>query len=451
MISSVGSLGSTNAKVAGQTLTLTTTATVEVGNLIYVAIAWDPNNATTNTGPYDPQMACSDSAGNVYMCMGSAQNAGDVHVAHFLAHVRTELPFGATITAKQTFNTTRVAKAMSAWEFSVTSGAFALYDTSTINNTQGADPPAFTPSMSSTREWLLLHALGAEGPNTDAYTWDSDYTQVTGDGTTGGANDSNVHIRAGFRIATLSSDTINVTSDTADRDYAQSVGIVFEYDPSEGPEGLGIDILDDFNRSDEDPLSDGGAWDTTNNFNSTNEFCEVSSNVCKQLDTIVEEGAGSATVASFSGDGEVFATVAALPAVTTNLEAEFLALYLFVDVIPDSIRDAIGLAWKRNFGDHLYLGERVNTVTSDRAYAPRTMTIGNRFALLRIEDQCECWLDEGGGWFFAFARRCVANSNWGAGGKMGVGISNQTATKAALDDFGGGPHGVPQIYRRVSG
>src|SRR3989304_3546894 len=51
--------------------------------------------------------------------------------------------------------------------------------------TDALDPGAITPGSLTSREYLWIHGLAGEGPQTDAYTWDADYTQVSGNGTTG--------------------------------------------------------------------------------------------------------------------------------------------------------------------------------------------------------------------------------------------------------------------------
>ena len=68
---------------------------------------------------------------------------------------------------------------------------------------------------------MFFHTVGAEGPSTDAYTWTASYTNFTPVGTTGGLDDSNIHITGEQRILTGTGDSVDATSTTADRDYAQ--------------------------------------------------------------------------------------------------------------------------------------------------------------------------------------------------------------------------------------
>ena len=109
--------------------------------------------------------------------------------------------------------------------------------------------PNLTLSSLPSQAYLFLHILGVEGPDTDAYTWDADYTQITTTGTTGGTDTDNVHIRGGYRIATLTGDTVGITSTTADRDLVHGLFALGEVTlTATFPE---YDLLDDFDRSDE--------------------------------------------------------------------------------------------------------------------------------------------------------------------------------------------------------
>ena len=99
------------------------------------------------------------------------------------------------------------AKAMSVEEFDLGTGKRSCLPSTAgaVARTAAADPPSIGRTVDGpVKEVLYLHALAAEGPNTDAYTWDSNYTQIAGDGTTGGADDFDMHIRGGYRIVSAS-------------------------------------------------------------------------------------------------------------------------------------------------------------------------------------------------------------------------------------------------------
>jgi hypothetical protein len=266
---SVGSRGTNTLKVAGQTLTVSPTASISAGALLAVFVAWDNNNDTTPDGPLSRQMSCEDDAGNIYVTIYGGQRIGvssGVSLGAmgfiFIAKIRTALTTSSVITLRhfQPPPNAKPAKAVSLWEFSMGEGMiFAVERAHSPGQVQGAgDPAAISLTSLTSREWLFLHVLASEGPSTDAFTWDSDYTQITKAGTTGGADDSNMTVIGGFRIATLTGDTVDVSSDTADRDHVQGLAAICEV-----PEVTNFPrtpILDDFNRADEIPL-DNGTWD----------------------------------------------------------------------------------------------------------------------------------------------------------------------------------------------
>ncbi|MGH2362622.1 MAG: hypothetical protein ACRDGM_19015, partial [bacterium] len=245
---------------------MTLTGSVSVGDLLVVWAAWDNETGLlSDTSAFNLGLKCQDSQGNIYCQLYSQTASGSsnhARAAIFLARIRTALTTSDTVTI--TCQDTLVAKAASLHRFTMdTSKRWAIVNTQPANAiTSAADPPALTLGSLTSRPYLLLHVLAAEGPETDAYTWDADYTQVAGDGTTGGADDENIHVRGGYRIATLTTDTVDVTSTTADRDYVQGFVAVCEVDYDSifpAPEN---GILDDANRADENP-ADNGDWNTT--------------------------------------------------------------------------------------------------------------------------------------------------------------------------------------------
>lgn len=300
---SVGARGTNNLKVAGTVLTVQPNTTIPVGALLAVFVAWDNNNNATLDGPVSRQMSCEDDAGNIYTTVYGGQDTGvSSGVSQramgfiFLSRLREELTTSNTITLNH-FNTAapKPAKAVSLWEFSMAEDkvwAVAGDQGPSQILTRALDPASISLSGLDSQEYLLLHILAAEAPSTDTYTWDADYTQITTDGTTGGAADSNIQVNGGFRIATLTGDTVDVTSDTADRDYTQGLLAVCEVEPaSDFPTSP---ILDDFNRADESPL-DGGLWNTDPNCfagSSSSERGRVVSNQAARTSALGTEGAG---------------------------------------------------------------------------------------------------------------------------------------------------------------
>ncbi|HSA92500.1 MAG TPA: hypothetical protein VLE48_05765 [Terriglobales bacterium] len=233
---SAGSLGSNQAKSAGTSnLTITTTAAAEANNVIVCALAADNlDTADAETTHW----SVSDSASNTYTRATEFENAqgsagGGANASIFFSKVATQLNSGGTITF--TSDSSVTAKAASCWEFTITSTNVVSVAGKSTLPTDGADPAAISLGSLSAQEYLWVHALAGEGPDTDAYTWDADYTQLTANGTTGASAASNMHVRSGIRIFTGTTDSVDVTSDTSDRDYAQVLVALKEAPPPAGP------------------------------------------------------------------------------------------------------------------------------------------------------------------------------------------------------------------------
>jgi hypothetical protein len=184
---SIGTLGSTQSSTANQaSLVLTTTAACESANTCACAVAVD-NNQTTDGD--EAAVTITDSASNSWIKaveftngQGTAQTGATVHLGYTKAG--TTIANGGTITATFTNSTSRDASAMTCWEFSNSLSNYTLSVPGTATlATDGADPGAITISSLSSLEYLWLHGLAAEGPNSDAYTWDTDYTQFSANGT----------------------------------------------------------------------------------------------------------------------------------------------------------------------------------------------------------------------------------------------------------------------------
>lgn len=207
---SVATLGSSQEKTSDTSLVLTTSATLQVGNLAVLAIALD--NFAGADGDNGEIASVVDSAGNTWVeviehtnSQGSA--AAGATVALWYTIATSELASGGTITI--TLGNAVTAKAASAWEFTTAAASLSIGGSTQVLN-DGADPAAISLASLPSREYLWVHALAEEVPNTAGYTEDADYTSMTADGTTGGSGPTNMRIRAGFRIMTGTGDTVDV-------------------------------------------------------------------------------------------------------------------------------------------------------------------------------------------------------------------------------------------------
>ena len=234
--------------------------------------AWDiaiPTNSFNWAFAYDDKL-------NPWMLIGSTQHSdvtsGGVMVHLHMAQVQRALVSGDKIYARigNHFPGENWVRALSVERFSCAAGKrLACSGAGFTANSDGSpsDPAGLSFTFPESafpvadREILYLHALGFRGPVTDAFTWDADYTQITAAGSNTGTPNDDRTIRGGYRIATLSgnADSIDVTSTTADRSWAQVMQALVEVNE---PGGFPIaPIRDDFNRANETPL-DGGLWYT---------------------------------------------------------------------------------------------------------------------------------------------------------------------------------------------
>ena len=264
-----GNRGTAQNKTSSATLAITPTATIAVGRLLIIWTAWDSHRGTPypigQTASID-QTKVTDSQGNIYTQLasqGAAEDGTHVRAGLFISRIRTQLTTSDTVTI--TSKTAVDSKSASMHEFGSTLTGWVFndqgQDSDPVWRTVEGDVPDLVLASMVSQSYLLLHLLAVEGPDTDAYTWDGDYTQITGTGTTGGADDENVHIRGSYRIATLTGDTLSITSDTADRDLSHGLWSLAEVDIPSGSQAFPeYGLLDDANRANENPLSFGGWW-----------------------------------------------------------------------------------------------------------------------------------------------------------------------------------------------
>lgn len=220
-------IGSTQNKTADQTsLAITLSGGAAVGRFLVVALAKD-NAVNTDTDEINDPSIVSDNVGNAYYKVVNAQHGAPGTQAGtaccvWVTQVTKALVATDVVTATFNINTTRNdAQAGVVVSFPVTTGKLVAYDGVSIVRTAAADPADITLGSLADAERLFFWALSGEGPETDSYTIDSDYTSIAGTGTTGGVDATNQHLRMAYRIVTATTDTVATSSDTADRDYAQ--------------------------------------------------------------------------------------------------------------------------------------------------------------------------------------------------------------------------------------
>jgi len=272
VISSVGSLGTAKNYGTSKSVSLTVPHSVPAGRLIVV---WFSSHSVFSVfTPTDGEdvWGATDSAGNTYVNIGSQTHKGGFEKTGpmgllFVCQLRHALTTSDTITVRTDtglFSGSNWAKSMSVEEFNIGGGRFCLTtsaasktladttDPASISTTVGGDPP----------EALWLHLLAQTAPSTDSMTWDSDYTQIAPEGFNSGTLAEDISLWGGYRIATLSSDTVDVADTTAARTNVQLFRAIVPIPDDVGPFPL-TPVVDDFNRADESP-ADGGIWQTVN-------------------------------------------------------------------------------------------------------------------------------------------------------------------------------------------
>ena len=205
------------------------TANLNVGALVVVKAVSD-NLGTTSAE--STEHTVSDSKGNSWTkikewrCSSGAAQDGVV-VSLWFTKVTTQIL--TTDTISLTGITTAYSKAIGADEYSVTSGAAP-----TVQNAAGTTGSSTTPSVATSGQpsaaYLFVGAVGIEGPNGDTFTQDTDYLNSTLVGTTGSTPATNVAVRFGDRVATLTGDTYNPTLGTS-RDWTAVLGMLLENAP----------------------------------------------------------------------------------------------------------------------------------------------------------------------------------------------------------------------------
>lgn len=442
---SVGSLGGANDKTSTHTITMSPTSNVPAGHLIYVSAAGDGDR-----GGDPDSVSCVDSVGNLYTTI-SCQTY-DVIGAMFLAYVETPLTTSDTITVA--FRPLSVAKAITAWEFTIGQGKrwAAWRDRLNENETTPGNvlnECAITSGLDSSVEYLILHSVGNKRPDTDTYTADADYTLVGQDGTTGGINDSNVTTTGSFRIVSgITDDRITtLCSSTVTNDAMQGMMAVSEVD-YDGAFPT-FPNFDNFNRADEDPLA-SPPWSITQDLGQGTALLRIVSNQCAR--SAIGSGNGAqkwATTIPPGDDGEVFVTLAVVGAAQAGVHC------FASGTANSSTLGGYAIYWIPVSGsraDYLHYGDtgfNAGQITANGLRVWQDRANGYKMGLQMRNSGIEInlWVDTGTGWRWAsgyYRTSFVSN-----GGDFGLNAVSDTAVR--FDDFGGGTsiRFIPQIFRRL--
>lgn len=468
MISDVGTVGTNTVYNDTNTVSVTVGRDIPVGAVLVIWLATNSIHGFSDDEALG-WMFAYDTKGNFYSSVASAENGVTFYYAGAMGQIIVTQLFralesGDVITCwcaqpdqnAGPHNDQVTVKAMSVREFDFGGLAWAAsgeaYTVSKV--TTAADPVSFDKSLGSVQDWLCLHALCSEGPDTDTYTWDSDYTQIAGTGATGTGVD--VHVRGGFAIASAASSTPTVdVSSATDRRHVQLLTGICGVRPRTFTDAL--PLVDDFNRANEDP-ADGGIW---NPYPSSYGF-----NKAKVVSNRLEGSGGSQTLEQYYGDCQsVYATLADDGTYPTSLQ---LAL------------GVTGDASTATFLGHVAIWEQYQAYFS--GYRPLSLSYGREFGVSAIKPplwsnaggpvvgskwgiqlrrpegdegfQTRLWVDpnNGDGWRPVGAIVWRYNHPYPSGA-FGAGVGD--SANGAIDNIYGGdvPCGQfrPQVYRRQFG
>ncbi|MBA3433063.1 MAG: RHS repeat protein, partial [Actinobacteria bacterium] len=190
-------------------------------------------------------------------------------------------------------------------------------------------------------------------------------------------------------------------------------------------------FLDQFERPNEDPLAQGGAWSSTPLFG-TGETLEVLGNAAGENEGEVVQ-ANSFRAADVTGDAEVHARIANQP----NNNQEFY-LYLHLQAAGTAGVDGYRARWFHWIStDGLYIQKITNgvatTIAGPLALDPAT---GDTFLLRRFGLTLELWRKNAGTW----TKLLTALDGDYTSGLLGLGMDDDDGK---WDDFGGGAIGAP--------
>lgn len=219
----VANRGISTNKAAIDPLVITPLATISAGSILVVFAAFDSSlNGASDIGPV------TDSKGNTYSLVLEAFPQGSetlAQIAIYASKLTAELTTADTVSIQN--NSLRSALCGGLSQFSVAAGkTFSVAGTNTADG-NGTTPSATISGLSSI-ERLWFGLVGVEGPNTDSFTQDADYANATVTGTSGAGAASNMSLRTGTRIATLTGDTYNPT--ITGRDWTCGLAALDEVD-----------------------------------------------------------------------------------------------------------------------------------------------------------------------------------------------------------------------------
>lgn len=190
-------------------------------------------------------------------------------------------------------------------------------------------------------------------------------------------------------------------------------------------------ILSSFTGTDEEPLSEGGAWvGPIRTVTATRDKCRRSTNqvTCPTVGTVIGESVYNTT---FNADQEVFCTVATVPGTLGH------TIQLYMRVLNESTSSVTsyqlvyGIApswefWRLSGTSFTQIGTTLNTTT--------TVSAGDSIGCTVIGSSLEAWYKPAAGAWTSIGTR--SDTTYSNSGKLGVVLTQGSVSR--IDDFGGG-------------
>jgi len=182
--------GSANAKTGATSISVSPSAEIPAGAIVLVRCASFPVNAEGDTNFHSVADSKSHTWTKLREHSRFPSSGNGTTNSLWMAKLTSALTTSDTVTLSLSSSPTSNAKAIGLEEFSVASGkTFSPAGANAANGSSST--PSVTLSGLSSAARLWLGQVTRQRPNGDTYTQDSDYSDTTKFGTTGGSATSN--------------------------------------------------------------------------------------------------------------------------------------------------------------------------------------------------------------------------------------------------------------------
>lgn len=186
-------IGHANFAIASNTLVITTTANIASSDIVIVCVIQGGSTVSTPTA--------ADTSGNTYADVDGSGSFGSTLEDRFRVNNATAMASGNSITISWvTAPTTAAATAITMSGLA----SPAVKDGRAGFAIGSSTAPSATNSNPTTQPNESTGCVGVQGPTTDTFTEDANYTSAPSDGTNTGipTNDSTIHLAYFTRFAT---------------------------------------------------------------------------------------------------------------------------------------------------------------------------------------------------------------------------------------------------------